>query len=143
MPARFRIGYAAIMVGNAPSSIVSVIAMFCGLTAIVAPAQAKAGAHARLVHCGADTCLRLSGHRPGATTAIRIGGRALAVEGGRTWQATVPLATARTWPIARGYALRLILADSTSGLERTESVMLPPGALGSHLELASLVVSGR
>jgi hypothetical protein len=125
-----------------PHAIVQVAALLCVLGMFTGPAQA-AGAQARLVHCDAGTCLRLSGHRAGATTAIRIGERDLAVVGGKAWQTTVPLSTARTWPIARGYAFRLILADAHSGVQRVESVMLPPGALGSRTELVSLLVSGR
>ncbi len=110
---------------------------------LAVPAHAERTARARLVHCGADSCLRVSGHRPDATTAIRIGGRDLAVDGDRAWQATVPLAVARTWPIVRGYALRVVLADTAAGTERSETVVLPPGALGSRIEMASLVVSAR
>ncbi len=110
---------------------------------LAVPAQAERTARAKLVHCGADSCLRLSGRRPAATTAIRIGGRELAVDGDRRWRATVPLTVARTWPIVRGYALRVVLADTAAGMERSETVMLPPGALGSRIEMASLVVSAR
>jgi hypothetical protein len=131
------------MARTAPAiAIVKAAALICGLAVFAAPVEAESAARARLVHCGADTCLRLSGHRPDATTAVSVGGWELAVDGGRDWQATVPLATARTWPIARGYALRVTIADA-AGMERVQSVPLPPGALGSHVELASLVVSGR
>jgi len=132
------------MVTNAlVSAVAKAAALICGLVMFAIPVEAESAAQARLVHCGADTCLRLAGHRPDATTAVSVGGRELAVEGGRDWRATVPLATARTWPIARGYALRVTLADAAAGTERIQSVPLPPGSLGSHVELASLVVSGR
>ena len=108
-----------------------------------APALAEPVTSARLVHCGADSCLRLTGYRPRATSVVRIGGQDLAVEGDRRWQATVPLATARRWPIARGYALRVVFADPEAGTERSETVPLPPGALGTRTEIASLVVHAR
>jgi len=117
------------------------VGLSCGLAVFAAPLSART--QAQLVHCGADTCLRLSGHRPAVTTAVRIGERELAVDGGRAWQATVPLSTARTWPVARGYALNLVLADAGSGMDRAERVSLPPGALGSRIELVSLEVSAR
>jgi hypothetical protein len=110
---------------------------------LTVPAQAERATRARLVHCGADSCLRLSGHRMGVTTVVRIGGLELEVDGDRHWQATVPLTLARTWPIVRGYALRVVLADTAAGTERSETVVLPPGALGSRIEMASLVVSAR
>jgi hypothetical protein len=143
MPQPATASYRAIMVINPrPHAIATFAALLCGFGVFAGPAQAT-GAQARLVHCDTGTCLRLSGHRSGATTAIRIGESDLAVAGERAWQATVPLSTARTWPISRGYSLRMTLADAESGVQRVESVMLPPGALGSRTELVSLLVSGR
>ena len=134
--------YPADMVTVLPRIFASV-GLSCGLALLAVPAQAERATQAKLVHCGADSCLRLSGHRPDATTVVRIGGRELAVGGDRRWQATVPLTVARTWPIVRGYALRVVLADTAAGTERSETVVLPPGALGSRIEMASLVVSAR
>lgn len=114
-----------------------------GLIVLAAPLPAAARAQAQLVHCGAETCLRVSGHRPQPTTAVRIGDRPLAVDGGRAWQATVPLSTARTWPITHGYALNLVFADPQLGAEHAERVALPPGALGARIELTSLEVNAR
>ncbi|WP_076073010.1 hypothetical protein [Sphingomonas montana] len=123
--------------------IVPFAGLFCALTMVAAPAQGARAMRARLVQCGPESCLRLSGYRPSATAVVRIGARALAVDGGRKWQATVPLTVARTWPIARGYALRVVVADPDTLTERSERVLLPPGALGSRNEIASLVVSAR
>jgi hypothetical protein len=108
----------------------------------LAPAPALAGESPKaiLVHCGADTCLRLSGHRVRATVAVRIDGHTLAVEGARAWRVTVPLSTARSWRIARGDTLAVTLADDDAGTEHIETAILPPGSLGSRLELASLEV---
>ena len=74
---------------------------------------------------------------------VRIGEHDLTVEGDRAWQATVPLDVARAWPIARNYALRVAFVDPDAGTERVETVMLPPGSLGSRTEIASLIVSAR
>lgn len=116
--------------------------LLASITAMAAaPAMAERSPQATLVHCGADTCLRLSGHRDRAATAIRVDGRDLAVDGGRAWQIIVPLSTARTWPIAPGDRLDVTLADA--GKEQRLTVLLPPGALGTRLELASLVISAR
>ena len=119
------------------------LALVCGLASVAAPAWAGQDARAELVHCGAETCIRLSGHRPSAAAAVMMGGRALAVAGGRRWQATVPLEVARTWPIGRGYALHVSVVDPADGAERSERVLLPPGALGSRHEIASLVIAAR
>ena len=63
------------------------------------------------------------------------------VEGKRSWRATVALATARDWASDHGGTLTATLADARTGDESTEVVMLPPGALGKRIELASLVVN--
>jgi hypothetical protein len=52
----------------------------------------------------------------------------------------MPLATARDWAIADGGTLTTTLIDTRTGDESSEAVMLPPGALGKRIELASLVV---
>lgn len=114
----------------------------CALT-MIAPAQAERQTRARLVSCGENSCLRLSGYRARADMVVRIGEHDLAVEGDRAWQATVPLNVARAWPIARNYALRVTLVDPDEGAERGETVMLPPGSLGSRTEIASLIISAR
>lgn len=119
------------------------IGLLGGWALVAAPAGAAGPARAGLVHCDTGTCVRLSGHRPGTTATVAIAGRALAVEGGRRWQATVPLDVARNWPIARGYAVHIVVADPERGMVRSERVMLPPGALGSRHEIASLVIGAR
>jgi hypothetical protein len=126
---------------SGPGAKLVTIGLVGGLATVAVPASAERTTRARLVQCGEDSCLRLSGRRPSATTVVRVGGRDLAVEGGRAWRATVPLNVARTWPIARGYALRVVLADA--GAERAETMPLPPGALGSRTQIASLVISAR
>ena len=108
-----------------------------------APAAAEHPASARLVHCGAETCLRLSGQRDEADTRVQVDGRDLPVTGARSWQATVPLAQARAWRLTRGYAVPVTLIDRASGAERTSPVAVPPGALGARVELASLIVRAR
>lgn len=107
------------------------------------PAHANDVPEAQLVHCGADTCLRIHGHRPAAAVEVRIGGHALAVEGGRDWRVTMPLTTARAWFTASGEILPLTLFDARHQSEKTVDLILPPGALGRRVELASLVIRAR
>ena len=104
------------------------------------PASAIAAPPARLVHCGADTCLRIFGHRSNSGVTVRIAGRDVAVEGDRSWRATVSLAIAREGATASGAALAFTLIDTSAKTESSEVVALPPGALGRRIELASLVV---
>jgi len=125
-----------------PASIRSrvIAGVLLGLAMTPPPARAASAPQARLIHCGSDTCLRISGHRQRSAVAVRVGGQDLAVEGGRTWRVTVPLTTARAWLTSSGYALTLTLADTQAGTESKEAVALPPGALGPRVELASLVI---
>lgn len=111
-----------------------------GLALVTTPGHAAAAPQARLVHCGDETCLRISGHRPHAAVVVRVAGHALAVEGEHSWRTTVPLTTARDWANASGDTLMLTLADPLTGTERVDAVTLPPGALGKRVELATLVV---
>ena len=97
-------------------------------------------AESRLVHCGADTCLRLSGHRSNAAVAVRIAGHDLAVTGDRSWHATVPLSTARDWPSSSRGTLTLTLVEMSTGTETVDAAIMPPGALGRRVELATLTV---
>jgi len=111
-----------------------------GLAMSAFPETAIAAPKARLVHCGDATCLRISGRRPHAAVAVRVAGHPVAVEGNRSWRATMPLAMARDWAGADGGTLMMTLTDPRTGGESSEAVTLPPGALGKRIELASLVV---
>lgn len=107
------------------------------------PVHAASAPLARLVHCGRDTCLRICGHRPDATMAIRIGEQELAVEGGRNWRITVPLLTAQRWGSLSGDTLTVAVFNSHNAIESLDNVALPPGALGHRVELATLVIRAR
>jgi hypothetical protein len=120
---------------------ISLLCLCLGLA--VPPASAAAPPQARLVHCGGGTCLRLSGRRSHAAVAIRVAGHDLAVAGGRSWRATVPIETARGWANAHGDRLTLTLADMRTGTETADTVTMPPGALGRRVELATLMVSAH
>lgn len=132
------------MIIPAPARPVSRITRIslCLALALV-PGRVAAAVQARLVHCGSATCLRLSGHRPDSAVAIRIAGNDLAVAGGRSWHAIVPIEAARNWANASGDRLLLTLIDMRTGTTRMDSVEVPPGALGKRIELAALIVSAH
>jgi len=111
-----------------------------GLATVTAPGNLVAAPQARLVHCGDETCLRISGHRPHSAVVVRIAGHSLAVMGGHSWRTTVPLRTARDWVNASSDTVTLNLTDPRTGTETVDAVALPPGALGKRVELATLVV---
>ena len=123
-----------------PARAPRLVGFLLGLAVTAAPALSASVARSRLVHCGRDTCLRISGHRSNPALPIRIDGDALAVDGGRHWRVTVPLSTVRIWAKSSGPVLTLTSTDARGGTESRETVMLPPGAFGQRVELASLVV---
>lgn len=123
-----------------PTRAPRLVGFLLGLAMMAAPALSASVAQSRLVHCGRDTCLRISGRRSNPAVSIRIDGDALAVDGNRDWRVTVPLSTARIWARSSGSVLTLTSTDARGGTESRENVMLPPGAFGQRVELASLVV---
>lgn len=67
------------------------------------PAFAAEALSTRLVSCGEESCLLVSGTRTDANALVAINGRVVAVEGARKWRVRVPVNTLRQWsaPSAR------------------------------------------
>lgn len=102
--------------------------------AFVAPALAAPKLATRVVECGAESCLVVSGRRDHSASQVSINGHEVAVEGARKWRARVPVETVRQWsaPYARAITV------SVAGAEK--QARLPIGLLGHAQELAMLVV---
>ena len=129
------------IVDMVPSPIRLVGALAAGiLMGSMASAARPIDAQTRLQHCGEETCLMVTGHRPDAATPVLLAGRTVAVRGQRKWRASVPLKTVRTWfpTYARAITVRVGGADGQEAAAR-----LPIGLLGSGVELASLEVRAR
>jgi hypothetical protein len=136
--------YAGCMFHTAPFRLsLRALAPAVGIALAATGAHAAPTSQSRLVHCGEQTCLRITGHRADAAVAVRIAGQDMAVEGGRSWRVTVPAQTARAWASASGSVLPITYRDARSGTERQGEVLLPPGALGRRIELATLLVSAH
>lgn len=88
----------------------------------------------KLVKCGAESCLLISGRRADAASAISVNGRVVAAEGARRWQVRLPVDTVRAWsaPYAR------TLTVSVAGAPRP--ARLPIGLLGRAENLAMVIV---
>lgn len=101
------------------------------------PASAAPKFKTRVVECGVESCLVVSGRRDHAASPVSINGRRVAVSGGRKWRARVPVETVRKWsaPYARSITV------SVAGTE--EEARLPIGLLGHAEDLAMLVVSAK
>lgn len=100
------------------------------------PAQAAPQPKTRLVSCGAEDCLLVTGRRADKGSPVSINGHVVAVEGGRSWRARLPLATVRAWstPYARSVTVTTGPTDSMA------EASLPIGLLGHVTNLAALVV---
>lgn len=109
----------------------------------LAATVAHAETQARLAHCGEDTCLRISGQRPGAGVSVHAGGNPLPVEGERSWSAMLPIETARAIADPGGARMHILFVDSATGAQSSESVAMPPGALGKRVELSTLMISAH
>ena len=114
---------------------IAAFAVTCASTASAAPKT-------RLVSCGSESCLLVTGHRKGADSLVSINNRLVTVEGGRAWHIRVPLVAVRelTSPYARSIEVTVAQADGHQ--EWSEDARLPIGLLG-HKNLATLIVSAR
>ena len=110
------------------------------LAALALPGIAAAAPDARLVHCDAGTCLRLTGSRADAAVLVTVAGREMTVEGARSWRVDLPLAATSGIADPTGQTVTITLVDPRTGAERTAIAILPPGALVRPVELASLIV---
>ncbi|WEK46429.1 MAG: hypothetical protein P0Y56_15690 [Candidatus Andeanibacterium colombiense] len=119
------------------------LALVGAVVAASVPTSAMAASEAstRVVRCGSQSCLLISGHRDDPSAAVSIAGQAVAVEGKRGWKARVPVDTVRQWcgPYAR--TIEVSLRDPNTQVETSDSVDLPLGLLGTLTDLAALEIS--
>lgn len=99
-----------------------------------APATAAPAPSTKLVQCGSQSCVVVSGRRDDEQSAISINNNVVKVEGGRKWRVHVPVEMVRAWsaPYAR------TIAVSVEGV--TQDTLLPIGLLGHSDNLAMLIV---
>jgi hypothetical protein len=116
---------------------VAAFAVVCAGTA-----GATAAPKTRLVSCGSESCLLVTGRRASADSRVSINDRPMPVGGRRAWHVRVPLAAVRelTSPYARNIEVTVTRADGHQ--EWSEDASLPIGLLG-HNNLATLIVSAR
>lgn len=110
------------------------------LSAAMAPSAFAAGPATRLVSCGQDACLQISGHRASRSSEVSINGHRVAVEGGRSWRLRLPLKTVREWSVPLARSVDVVLHDPRTGAGSTIAADLPIGLLGHATDLAVLEV---
>jgi hypothetical protein len=112
------------------------------VAAILAPAAMAAQTpDTRLVSCGQDSCLLVSGYRVDASSEVRINGHQVPVEGRQTWKVRLPVETVRSWSAPRARTIEVTVLGS--GDETTKRADLPIGLLGHVTELASLTIGAQ
>ncbi|KPL68437.1 hypothetical protein SZ64_10110 [Erythrobacter sp. SG61-1L] len=110
---------------------------------LATPAMAASETSTRLVNCGEQSCLMVSGHRDDPSAIITINGQPVSVEGERGWRVRVPVDTVRAWSAPNARTIEVTLLDPGTLQETSASVDLPIGLLGNLTDLAVLEVRAR
>lgn len=110
---------------------------------LASPSMAASEPSTRLVRCGDDSCLQISGRRSDPATIVRINGHVVPVEGEHGWRVRLPVETIRQWSVPYARTIEVSLHEPEARDEAISSVDLPIGLLGGVTELASLVVRVR
>ncbi len=105
--------------------------------AIAVPAAACDGAalRTRLVGCGAESCLVVSGHRTSAASKVLINGHEVAAQGRHRWTVSMPVSTVRAWSAPHARTVLVAVDDAV------QNARLPVGLLSPKTDLAMLVVT--
>lgn len=113
------------------------------LGSLSSPALAESEPRTKLIRCGDESCLRVTGHRDDPAAIVLINGHAVAVEGKRKWKAYLPVETVRAWSARNARTIEVALAGPETAPASAVTVDLPIGLLAKEINLASLVVSVR
>jgi uncharacterized Zn-binding protein involved in type VI secretion len=108
---------------------------------LAVPALAADAPSTRLVSCGAQSCLLVSGHRASGDAEVRINGHPVAVEGERNWRARLPVSTVREWSVPFARKIEVSSGNAETQDNATAFAKLPIGLLGHVPDLASLVIT--
>lgn len=112
------------------------------LGCLATPALA-AGPSSKLVRCGGESCLQISGKRNNPAAIVRINDQVVPATGERGWQVRLPVDAVRQLSAPFARTIKISLQDPQTQVETTELVDLPIGLLGFAKELALLKVSAR
>lgn len=108
---------------------------------IASPVLAAGTPSTRLVSCGADSCLLVTGSRESRAAAVRINGHPVEVQGERSWRVRLPVSTLRNWAAPFARQIEVSLQDPASQTDTVHHAQLPIGLLGHAPDLASLVIT--
>jgi hypothetical protein len=108
---------------------------------LASPALAAGAPDTRVVSCGADSCLLVTGHRDSRAAVVRINGHRVEVQGERSWRVRLPVATLRDWAAPFARQIEVSSQDPAGQTEVVQRAQLPIGLLGHAPDLASLVIT--
>ena len=109
--------------------------------ALATPALADTAPTTRLVSCGAESCLLVTGRRAAPTADVRINGHAVEVQGKRKWRVQLPVKTVRSWSVPFARRIEVSSHDAGAQIDTLQHAELPIGLMGHVPDLASLVIT--
>lgn len=113
------------------------LALAALLAASIAPTASAcddAAPRTKLVKCGDQSCLVVSGHRADSTAKILINGHEVVAKGHHRWSAKLPVSAVRGWSAPRARSISVAVGDAAA------EARLPVGLLAPSGNLAMLVV---
>lgn len=115
------------------------------LSAIVAigassPALAGSGPQTKLVRCGEESCLQVSGYRDDSASIVSLNGEAVSVEGEENWRIRLSLDTVREISSPNARTIEVSLLNPLTERETLADADLPIGLLGDISQLAFIEV---
>jgi hypothetical protein len=108
---------------------------------VATPALAEVKPSTRLVSCGGESCLLVTGHRDSADAEVRVNGHAVAVQGKRNWRVRLPVSTVRDWSAPFARKIEVSTYNLAAPTVASQFARLPIGLLGHVPDLASLVIT--
>jgi hypothetical protein len=108
---------------------------------LASPALAADAPNTRLVSCGAESCLLVTGHRESDAAIVQINGHIVDVQGKRNWRVRLPVSTVRDWAAPFARQIEVSSQDPARQTGTLHQAELPIGLLGHTPNLASLVIT--
>lgn len=107
---------------------------------LTSPALAESEPSTKLVRCGAQSCLQVSGYRSDPSATVRLNGQAVDVEGKYGWEVSLPVETVRSLSAPYARSIEVSVHNPETEQVTSANADLPIGLLGGVTDLASLEV---
>ena len=108
---------------------------------VSAPANAQSDPRTQLVHCGEESCLRVSGYRQHPGMEVLINGVLADAQGDNKWRVHLSMDAVRDMAEPRARVLTVAVRDPETKGESVAEARLPTGLLGDVSSLGSLQVT--